>query len=399
MAKQKVIYCDMAATTPVHEAVIKEISTQLKNNFGNAGSIHNLGLGAQKTLESSRKTIADFLKARSQEIIFTGSGTEANNLAILGLYRNLLSNGHRPGDLHIITTNIEHSSVLKVYQYLKSEGVEVEYLPVEKTGLLNPKLLREKLRANTVLVSIGLANSEIGVIQPVHDIAKEIRHARKSSTIKINQIFTLPYFHLDASQAPLWLSLDTQTLGADLVVIDGQKIYGPKGVGALFVREGIKLSPIQFGGGQERGLRPGTENVPLIVGFAKAISLINNSDKEINKVKSLRDYFIKKLQTKISEIIINGDMESRLPNNVNFSLPGSDAEYLLLQLAEYGIYCSAKSACLSDEVGSYVVAAVNDNKEAARSSLRFSFDKNITKKDLDYIIEVLSKRIIRGGLI
>jgi cysteine desulfurase len=398
MSKRKTIYCDMAATTPIHPEVVKEISLQLKDNFGNAGSIHSIGIKARQSLEKSRKIIADFLNARPKEIIFTGSGTEANNLAILGLYRKLLSQNYKPADLHFITTNIEHSSVLKVYEYLETTGVKVDYLPVEKNGLLNPKLLREKIRDNTVLVSIGLANSEIGVIQPVNEIAKEIRHARKSSTLKTAQIFPLPIFHLDASQVPLWLSLQVQNLGADLMTIDGQKIHGPKGVGALFVREGIKLLPIHFGGGQERGLRPGTENIPLIAGFAKAISLIKNPEQDGKKMKALRDYFVKKLQTEIPEIIINGEMENRLPNNFNFSLPGSDAEYLLLQLAEYGIYCSAKSACLSDDVGSYVVAAVS-NETAARSSLRFTFAKDITKKELDYIVEVLSEKVIRGGLV
>ena len=398
MSKKKIIYCDMAATTPVHPEVVKEISKQLKDNFGNPGSIHDVGIQARKTLNDSRKTLSTFLNCRPQEIIFTGSGTEGNNLAILGLFNNILAQGFKAQNLHFITTNIEHSSVYKTFKHLEAQGAQVEYLPVEKTGRLSPKLLREKIRPNTVLVSLAYANSEIGVIQPVTEIAKEIRHARKTSTIKTDQIFSFPYLHLDASQAPLWLPLNTETLGADLVVIDAQKINGPKGVGALYVREGIKLSPIQFGGGQERSLRPGTENVPLIAGFAKAVSFIKNIEKENLKIKLLRDYFVKKLHAKIPEIIINGEMTNRLPNNINFSLPGSDAEYLLLQLAEYGIYCSAKSACLANEVGSYVVGAVS-GQEAGRSSLRFSFSKDITKKDLDYVVEVLGGKIVRGGLV
>ncbi|MEI6419999.1 MAG: cysteine desulfurase family protein [bacterium] len=396
----KLIYCDTAATTPVDLVVQKEITKHMNLTYGNAGSIHQIGTSAKQVLENSRKTVSDFLSARTKEIIFTSGGTEANNLAILGVFNSLIKKGNKPIDLHFITTNIEHSSVRETFLHLQKLGCAVDFISVEKTGELDSLLLRKTIKPNTVLVSLAYANSEIGTVQPVHELAKEIRFARKNNVFnKIESLRQFPYFHLDASQATLWLPMSVEKLGVDLMTIDGQKIYGPKGIGALYIKTGLEIESIMFGGKQEKNLRPGTENVPLIAGFAKAVELIPNFQKKyIKNILKTRNYFCNKLKKFIPEIIINGGLENRLPNNINFSLTDSDAEYLLLQLAEKEIICSAKSACLSGEVGSYVVAAVSGTN-AARSSLRFTFDKNITKQKANHILKTLVKETIRGGLI
>jgi len=396
-----IIYCDTAATTPVALPVQKEIIKHLKATFGNAGSIHQIGVMANDVLNNSRGIVADFLKARPQEIIFTSGGTESNNLAIIGIINACLEKGYDTKDLHIITSNIEHSSVRETFLHLEKKGCQVDWLSVEKNGQLSPNVLRKALRPNTVLVSLAYANSEIGVIQPLSDLVKEIRHARKTSSIKISEDgLSFPYTHLDASQATLWLPMNTEKLGVELLTLDGQKIYGPKGVGALYVRSGVVIKSIMFGGKQEIGLRPGTENIPLIAGFAKALTLVPAFQKtEPERILAVRNYFVKKISQKIPEAIINGGLENRLPNNINFSLIDSDSEYLLLQLAENGIICSAKSACLAGDAGSYVVGAIADNPAAARSSLRFTFGAGVGKKEVDKIIDVLSKNVFRGGLI
>lgn len=401
--KSKIIYCDTAATTHVATEVQKEISKHLRLTFGNAGSIHTFGTEAKDVLVDCRKVVADFLYARPKEIIFTSGGTEANNLAVIGTYNYCIENGLKPNELHFITSNIEHSSIKNVFIHLQGLGCKVDFLPVEKTGRLNPNLLRKSIRENTVLISLAYANSEIGVIQPVWEIIKEIRFARKNNIIteRIGAV-KFPYFHLDASQATLWLPMGVDKLGVDLMTLDSQKIYGPKGVGVLFLKSGTRISPIMFGGQQEFGLRPGTENIPQIAGMSKAIKMIPDFQKKhLVEIRKARDYFYKEIQHKIPSInlSINGEMENRLPNNLNFSILGSDAEYLLLQLAEKGIFCSAKSACLTEDIGSYVVAAVSEDPKATKSSLRFTFDKGISKKDVDYIVKVLTKDVFHGGLI
>lgn len=366
------------------------MKTYWSENFGNPSSITKMGVLARKAVEQARMIVAESLLRRPNEIIFTGGGTESNNLAILGLVNNLERQGSKISDLHFITSNIEHSSVLECFKELERRGAQVDYLKVQESGLIDLKDLRKAIRPNTVLISIAYANNEIGTVQPVKDIAKEVRHARKEKD--------LPYFHTDASQAGLYLDLNINQLGVDLMTLDGQKINGPKGVGALFVKAGVNISPITFGGGQEKGLRSGTENVPLIVGLAKALELARKDfEKTAKKVKIVRDYFWQKLQKQIPGAVLNGDFENRLPNNLNFSVPGIDPEFTVLCLDEVGIVCSTKSACDHDADESFVIRALGKSDEIVKSALRFSLSENITKKDLDFVVKKLYNIIYGHG--
>jgi cysteine desulfurase len=389
---KKVIYLDNAATTPVHKEVILAMRPYWADKFANPGSITKLGVIAKTAIENSRLSIAERLKARAQEIIFTSGGTEANNLAIFGLVNNLERRGVKISDSHFITTNIEHSSVLECFKELERRGAKVDYLLVNDKGLIDLNDLRKKLKPNTVLVSIGYANNEIGVMQPIKEIAKEIRHARKlhqNSAL----VSDFPLFHTDASQAGLYCNLSLNELGVDMMTLDAQKIYGPKGVGILFLKTGVRISPIIFGGGQERGLRSGTENVPLIVGMAKALEIARSgyqSSVSI-KIKKLRDYFWQKIKKEIPQAVLNGDLENRLPNNLNISIPGIDSEFTVLCLDEQGIVCSTRSACSHDEDGSLVVHSLYKDKgllgeQLGKSTLRFSLGEDIAKKELDFVI-------------
>ncbi len=274
----KKIYLDNSASTPVDKKVVAAMKKYWSKSFANPSSIHKMGVEAKVVVEKARKDIAGFLNAHAREIIFTSGGTEANNLAIFGT----LENEKR----HFITTEIEHSSILECFKELEKRGNEVSYLKVDENGLLNPKDLREMIKPETVLVSIGYANGEIGVIQPIKEIAKEIRHKRK----EFNSV--MPYFHIDASQAAQYLNMNVEQLGVDMITLDAQKMYGPKGIGALFIKDGIKIEPIIFGGGQEGGRRSGTENVPLIVGFAKAMEIAGKMrEEESVRLEKLRDGF------------------------------------------------------------------------------------------------------------
>lgn len=348
------IYLDYAATTA------KE---------GNPSSIHQKGVKAKKMLEIARRKTAAFFGARPEEIIFTSGGTESNNLAIFGA----IGAGR-----HAITTIIEHSSVLECFRELEKQGVKVDYLPMNKDGILELETLAKALRPETILVSVGYANSEIGTIQPIREISKIL----PDSII----------FHTDASQAPLYLNCDRETLGADLITVDGHKIYGPLGVGTLFVRRGINLKPIMFGGGQENGLRPGTENLPAVVGLVEALELARkNREKESKRLLTLRDFFIAEIKKEIPEAIFNGSREQCLPNIINFSFPDKEAEFLALQLDAAGIAVATKSACLKNERESHVIKALSGDPRRASSAIRFSFGKDTKKSDLEYTIKVLRK--------
>ncbi len=425
---RKVIYLDHSATTPVRKEVLTAMKPFWTENFGNPGSITKIGVRARQAVEASRRKIAEILKARAQEIIFTSGGTESNNLAIFGLVNHLVSQTRhsslekeeRPkiSDLHFITTNIEHSSVTECFKELERRGAGVDYLAVNEKGLVEPKDLRKIIKPNTVLISVGYANNEIGTIQPIKEIAKEIRHARKShkslafgmskSQAFVSNIF--PLFHTDASQAGLYCNLNLNELGVDLLTLDAQKIYGPKGVGLLYKRAGVEIAPTIFGGGQESGLRSGTENVPGVVGFSIALELCRQSllfpslDKEgLGAVEKLRNYFWQKIQKEIPSAILNGDLENRLPNNLNISIPGIDSEFTVLCLDEAGIICSTRSACGHGTDGSLVIRALYSGQGQslseidirAKSSLRFSLGPEITKKEIDFVVTTLKNLISR----
>ena len=395
---KKVIYLDNAATTPVRREVVLAMKPYWSESFGNPGSITKMGVKARNAVEESRKSIAECLKARPQEIIFTSGGTESNNLAIFGLVNNLDRQGKKISDLHFITSNIEHSSVTECFKELEIRGAKVDYLKVNEKGIVEPRDLRKLIKANTVLVSVGYANNEIGTIQPIKEIAKEIRHFRKNnhSPKMANEFENCPLFHTDASQAGLYLNLNVQELGMDMMTLDAQKIYGPKGVGILFKKSTVEISPIIFGGGQEKGLRSGTENVPLIVGVSESLKLARKDfEKKAKKIKIIKDYFWQKIQKEIPEAVLNGDLENRLPNNLNISIPDIDSEFTVFCLDEVGIICSTKSACNHEDYGSAIVRALCKSEEIVKSTLRFSLGVEITKKDIDYVVKNL-KEIVKN---
>lgn len=390
---KKRIYLDYAATTPVDARVRRAMEPYCAKEFGNPSSIHAEGNTAKKALDEARTKVARTLEAHAEEIVFTSGGTEANNLTIFGVV-SALSGKRTP---HLITTTIEHSSVLEPLRELERQGrAAVSFVPVEPNGIVRSEKIVAALRPHTVLVSVQYANNEIGTIQPIRKIAQGI-HNFNFKTSKLRGFKTI--FHVDACQAPLYLHYLVNALGVDLLTLDAHKIYGPKGVGCLYVRRGTPLAPLIFGGGQEHGLRATTENVPGIVGFAEALRIASaEREKESVHIQKLRDILCTLIRANgsISEkcnVVVNGSMErgERLPNNLNLSLPGVDTEMLTLQLDAGGIAVSTKSSCLKDEKSSYVVRALGADASHAESTLRFSLGRATTNKDIEYTVRVLAQ--------
>ncbi len=383
------IYLDYASTTPVDPRVLREMKPYFTDQFYNPSALYKEGVEVKKIIESARNSIAKILNGQPRDIIFTGSGTESVNLAITGLvyaYRR-----ENPGKTpHIITSVIEHSAVLEVCRMLEMEAyAKVTYLPVHEDGCVKPSDVENALTENTVLVSIMYANNEIGSVQLVKEIARRVKLWKLDKKRELNNY---PFVHTDASQAVNYCSIDREKLGLDMVTIDGQKIYGPKGVGILYAKSYIPLVGIMLGGGQEKGLRPGTENVPAIVGIAKALDIaIKVQEKESARLKILRDSFFFELLKVLPEAIINGGIENRLPNNINFCVPGVDAEFLVLELDAQGIACAFVSACenLNDISESYVIGALPQAKECARSSIRLSLGRETSYSDLKRVLKIL----------
>lgn len=400
MSSRKRIYLDYAATTPLDPRVEKAMRPFLRECFGNPSSIHAEGLAAKKALNAARVVIARCLEAHAEEVVFTSGGTEANNLAIFGtLFRLNLNLKKRT---HVVATNIEHSSVLEPLKELERQGrAEVTYVPVEADGIVKPEKVIAAIKPNTVLVSVMYANNEIGTIQPIRKIGQRlvsIRHSTFSIHNSPNEK-RYPVFHSDACQAPLYLRCLVNALGVDFLSLDAHKIYGPKGVGALYVRRNTPLIPQLLGGGQERGMRATTENIPGIVGFAEALRHATaEREKESARLAVLRNLLYSEVLKNIRiKCEVNGSMEAgeRLPNNLNISLPGVDTEFLTLQLDAAGIAVSTKSSCLKDEKESYVVAALGGGGKRARSTLRFTLGRHTTKADIVLAAQQLLKRIKR----
>ncbi len=387
--RSKNIFLDYAATTPVDAEVFSVMEPYFKEKYGNPSSLHLRGQEARRAVDNAREQMKNFLNASSlREIFFTGSATEANNLAIFGVVKAL----KRTPKPRIITTVIEHKSVLAPCQELEKRGeAEITYLKVSKEGFVNVEELKQAMRPETALVSVMYANNEIGSIQPIAEISEIIKKYRKDkleSGIKEKT----PFFHCDAVQAAGFFDLDAQKLGVDLMTVSGHKIYGPKGIGALYVREGVKIQPLTYGGEQEYGMRPGTEAVSLIVGLGKAaeITVQWKSDKNnLKKISKLRDYLIDKL-LKIPEVRLNGSAENRLPNNVNIALAGYDPDSLLVNLFEEGICVSSGAACgARGREPSYVIYAVSRDRKRAVSSLRVTLGRETTKEEIDLFLEKL----------
>ncbi len=386
MKKSKKIYLDYASATPIEKDVLLVMNKIFKENFANSSAIHDLGVQSKNILSESRKNIAKIIDAHQNEIIFTSGSTESNNLAINGVIKNstrLLKNFP-----HIITTNIEHSSVLEVCKYLtENKLAEVTYVPVERSGIVDPKKIKKVMRKETVLISVMYVNNEIGTIQPIKEIAKEIRHFNKLNNTKV-------LLHTDATQAINYLEINVEKLGIDMMSFNAGKIYGPKGIGALYVRRRTPIEKIIFGGDQEYGMRAGTENLASVVGFAKALELTEKiKEKENNKrLKKLQDYFIKKLQNLEKDIVLNGDLENRLPNNINITIPKIPSDLLVIELSARGVMVSAKSACKSGEEGeSYVIKAIKPEADQENGSIRFSLGRSTTKEDLDFTLKSLKQ--------
>lgn len=382
----KKVYLDYAATTPVDAKIVKAMLPYFDKFFGNAGSLHQLGREAKVAIFKARETIAEILNCRIEEIFFTGSGTESDNLAIWGVANANKTSGH-----HIITSNIEHPAVLIPCQQLEKKRFKVSFLEIDKDGILPLNSLKKAISDQTILVSVIYANNEIGTIQPIEEIGrilKEIREERKKKRLNVPI-----YFHTDACQAAGYLDLDVQKLGVDLLTLNGSKIYGPKGVGALYVKSGTKIEPIIFGGGQEGGLRSGTENTPGIVGLAEALKIAQKERKrETKREKKLRDYLVQGILKKIPKVVLNGHPKKRLPNNINVSILDIEGEAMLLRLDHYGISASTGSACHSNSLEpSHVLLALGRPYEFAHGSLRFTLGRYTTKKEIDYVLEILPK--------
>ena len=395
---QKRIYFDHAATTYVDPRVEQAMRPYWSIEYGNASALYEEGRRAKEAMDTSRKKIADILGASSDEIIFTGSGTESDNLAILGAARVSSGKGK-----HIITTAIEHHAVLNSCKQLEKEGFEVTYLPVDTDGLVSVESVRAALRPDTVLVSVMYANNEIGTIQPIAEISKVIRNFRNtkheirstkhisSFGFRISDLAAYPLLHTDACQAAGFCDMNVGRLGMDLLTANGSKIYGPKGIGFLYVRRGIKLQPIVYGGGQEKRLRSGTEGVAQIVGLGEAFALAHKErEAESTRLSKLRDYMIAGITERVPKVVLNGHPTRRLPNNVNMSILDIEGEAMVLYLDEKGIACSTGSACTSESLDpSHVILALGRPYEFAHASMRFTLGKRNTKADVDHLLEVL----------
>lgn len=387
------IYFDHAATTPIDPRVLKAMTPYLKNIYGNPSSAHSFGQEAMAGINQARKILADFFNCAADEIIFTSGATESNNLAIRGFIEANKS-VNKKSVQHIITSQIEHPAVFAVCQALEREGAEVSYVGVNKEGIVNVADIQKAIKQNTVLVSIMYVNNETGVIQPIREIGKMIEKYNKGK-IPLNPplqkgetAHSRIVFHTDATQAVNYCNCNAQYLHVDMLSMSGHKIYGPKGVGALYVKKGIHLQPIAYGGHQENGIRSGTYNTPGIVGLGKAIEII--SVKENIKILKLRDKIINEILKKLPDVFVNGSMESRIQSNINFSFKNVDGESVMIMLDMEGIAVSTGSACASGSHNpSHVLTAMGISPRLAESSIRITLGKYNTAREIDYFIKKL----------
>ena len=390
----KSIYLDYASTTPLAPEVLKAMQLYLTRCFGNPSSLHSFGEKARKAVEDSRKKIAEFLFCLPEEIIFTGSATEASNLAIFGIVRPSIQSIEGSVKPHIITSSIEHKSVFMPCRILEDEGAELTYLPVTKEGFIKISDFKKALKKNTVLVSLIYANNEIGAIQPIGEIAKAISAYRKSHIANYNDkrlaISAMPYFHIDAVQAVNYLDCDVKKLGVDFLTLSGHKIYGPKGIGALYVKNGSPIKPLIYGGGQEGGLRSGTENTAAIAGLGEAIRQIANGKSQIAKIRKLKNKLFKGILKNISDVKLNGTLDNSLPNILNISFRGVEGEAIGLALDSEGIAVSTGSACAAKDLKpSHVLMALGVSPKDSHGAIRFSLGKYTTEREIDRVLKVL----------
>ncbi|MBR4658750.1 MAG: cysteine desulfurase NifS [Clostridia bacterium] len=371
----KRVYLDNAATTKLIPEVMNEMIPYMTEVYGNPSSPHYFGQQSAMGLDKARRRVADAINADPSEIIFMSGGSEADNTAIRGIAERYAKKGR-----HIITTAVEHHAVLHTCQMLEKQGFEVTYLPVDEYGMVTVDQVREAMRDDTVLVTVMFANNEVGTIMPIPEIGA-LCHERKV------------FFHTDAVQAVGHLPIDVKAMNIDMLSMSAHKFHGPKGVGALYLRKGIVLPPLIYGGAQERNRRAGTENVPGIVGMGKAIELAcTDLDKKMASMSALRDKLITELPKRIPEIKLNGHPTKRLPNNVNFSIKYIEGESILLMLDLNGIAASSGSACTSGSLDpSHVLLAMGLTHEVAHGSVRMTLCDETTEEDVDYVLEVLPK--------
>ncbi|QHI73746.1 cysteine desulfurase NifS [Aminipila terrae] len=367
------VYLDYSATTPVKEDVLNAMIPYFTEKFGNPSSLYTVGTVSREAIEKARGQVAKLINAQDKEIFFTSSGTEADNWAVFGIVDALKNKGN-----HIITTKIEHHALLHTGDFLEKHGYDVTYLDVEPDGRVNPEALKAAITDKTILISIMFVNNEVGTVQPI----KELAAIAKERGI---------VFHTDAVQALGNVHIDVKDLGVDLMSVSAHKIYGPKGVGALYIRKGVQLSNFMHGGAQESKRRAGTENLPGIVGFGKAAELAyENLDAHIKKVSELRNYFIDQVMSKIENVTLNGSKEFRHPGNANLTFEFIEGEAMLLYLDMKGIAVSTGSACSSASlVPSHVLSALGIPVEKIHGSLRFTVGEPTTKEDIDYVVEQL----------
>lgn len=380
------IYLDYAAATPVDPRVLAVMQPYFSENFYNPSAVYLAAKAVHGDLENARKSVAQILGARPSEIIFTAGGTEANNLAIIGVAQAF------PG-AHIVSTGLEHDSVRAPIDSLAENGWTRSELPPEADGVMDPEAVAGAVNDKTVLVSAMYANNEVGTVQPIKRLSQKletIRQARRQAGSELPL-----YLHTDACQAANYLDLHVHRLGVDLMTLNGGKIYGPKQSGALFAASHVQLKPLIHGGGQEHGLRSGTENIAGVIGFAKALEIAQSlRQTEADRLQKLQSHFLSLLQDSLVKkgIFVNGNLKLRLPNNVHVTIPGTDNERLLFALDEAGVQAAAGSACsASSEESSHVLKAMGLSDSEARSSLRFTLGRDTTAADIEYAVQALAK--------
>lgn len=384
---KKRVFLDYASATPIRPEVREVLRVAANESFANPSALYREARRAKELLSDARKDVARTLNTTASQIVFTSGGTEANNIALLGVFEKARENGTvRP---HVVSVVTEHPAIREVLTEIERRGGEVTLLEPKEDGLISVHQVLDVIKSTTVLVSVMYVNNEIGVVQPIKEIAQAIKLKTKDSGFKV-LILT------DACQAPLWYGLDMSTLGVDLLSLDGLKIGGPRGVGCLYVKGGTEISPVMWGGGQEGGLRSGTEHVGACLGFAKALELAKKERKELSeKVEVLRDELWNQIQKNFPTASVNGSMKYRAPNNLNVCFSGVDAEYLTVALDTYGVCVSYSSSCrtLKEDSTSYVVEALKP--ECKGSSIRFTLGKGTTRSDIDAAVEALKKAVIQ----
>lgn len=382
--KNKRIYLDYAATTPLSHQVLKAMTPYLHKNYFNPSAIYKEGKEMRTILEQCRIDVAKVLEVSSKDIVFTASGTEADNLALLGTFEASRGTISSP---HIIISAIEHPGIKETAKEIVRRGGRVTTVSVDENGMVNPEEIFQAITNETVLVSIMLASNEIGVIEPISKISRLIKEYRRKHDTKF------PYMHTDASQAVNYIRMSVPQHGVDMLTLDASKMYGPKGIGMLIVRPGIHLHPIMFGGGQEKGLRSGTESLALIVGFKESLHLANlDREKETKRLNPLKDYFISEIEKRIPNVIINTPKENTLPNIISISIPNMLAEFVAIQLDTKGFMVSTGSSCgnIKDKGGTETMVALG-REDLRESTLRFSLGRSTTKKDLNMAILAFEK--------